>query len=115
MCIDPGGHKGARPDQILRAAATWLVAAPCGGCIIAADAPGRAEVSCPRVMPLKSGGSCAGWSKGAGLLRLIKISIKIHWVSGEGTESKSRTYCVPGFYVTQLLSADTGFVGKGAI
>lgn len=36
-CIDPGGHKGARPDQIPLAAATWLVAAPCGGCIVAPE------------------------------------------------------------------------------
>lgn len=77
MCIDTGGHKGARPDQILLTAATWLVAAPCGGCILAADPSGRAEFSCPRVMLLKFGSSCGGGRKGAGLLlRLIKISTK---------------------------------------
>lgn len=40
---------------------------------------------------------------------------KTHWFSGGDVESKSRTYCVSGLLVAQLLSTDTGLVGKGAV
>lgn len=113
MCVDPCGHKGARPDQIPLAEATRLAAAPCGGCILVLNSLGLV-LQGAKVMPLKFGNSYGGWSKGAGLfLRHIKIPIK-HIGALERTLKVIRDLLC-AWASPQLLSADTGLVGKGGV